>query len=111
MIKRALIILAIAASHFAITLLLFGIVYSRGMEAFDTGTPPTLFDSIVGHIAQALLFPFIPLAERIHVHSGSPTEWALFLGNSFLWAVVLYSIVVFISHYRRTRESKSPQTI
>jgi hypothetical protein len=111
MLKRALTILAIAALHFIVTILLFGIVYTRGMQAFDTGASTTLFDSIVGHIAQALLFPFIPLAERIHVQSGSPAEWALFLGNSFLWATVLYSIIAFISHYRRTRASKSPQTI
>jgi hypothetical protein len=111
MVKRALIILAIAVSHFIVTIFLFGVVYARGMAAFDSGAPSTVFDSVVGHVAQILLFPFIPFAQYIHVQSGGPAEWALFFGNSFLWAGVLYSIVASIRHHRRTRESKSPATI
>ena len=111
MVKRVLIILGIAVFHFVVAVFLFGIVYTRGMAAFDSGAAPTVFDSIVGHIAQILLFPFIPFARYIHVESGGPAEWALFFGNSFLWAAVLYSIIAFIGRRRRTRERQSPQTI
>jgi hypothetical protein len=70
MVKRALTILAIAALHFITSLVLFGIVYSRGMAAFDSGAEPTAFDSVLGRLTQVLLFPFIPLAQYMDLQSG-----------------------------------------
>jgi hypothetical protein len=112
MVKRGLIILAIAAAHFFISNLVYGIGYRRTTEAIITDRAPTLFDSILGYTSEVLMFPRDALSPSIPAPSSERQlallEWALYLGNSLFWAIALYSIIAFISHYRRTRKRKSP---
>jgi hypothetical protein len=113
MVKRALIILALATVHLFTTNLVYGFVYARTSEGIITNKGPTLVDYIAGYAAQVLMFPRSALNLSIPPHSSerwlSLTNWALYLGNSLAWGIVLYSLVALISHYCRRRERKSFQ--
>ena len=112
MVKRALIVLAIATSHFIDTIVLFGILYSRGMAAFDRGSgDASVFDSIVGHTLRILWFPYHPLAWWLNIPSGSIFEWALLLATSILWACMIYLLFRFVSNSRKRRMVHSTSTI
>jgi hypothetical protein len=110
--KRALVILATAAALFFISDLVQGIGYRRTTQAIIDNRTPTVFDAILGHTTEVLMFPMDALVQRIPAPTSERPRalyfWTLYLGDCLLWAIVLYSIVAFLGHYRRTRDTKSP---
>ena len=112
MIKRGLIVLAIAAALYFISNLVQGIHYRRTTQAIITNRTPARFDYILGYTTEVLMFPYDAVSLRIPRPSNERqvalVTWALYLGDCLFWAIIFYSIVAFISHYRKTRKRKSP---
>jgi hypothetical protein len=112
MVKRGLIVLAIAAALYFISNLAQGIHYRRTTQAIITNRAPTLFDLVLGYTDEVFNVPRDAVSLRIPWPSNERqvalVTWALYLGNCLLWAIAIYSSIAFISHYRRTRKRKSP---
>ena len=104
MLKRSIIILVIAAAHFFISNALYGIGYRRTTRAIIGNGQPTLLDSILWDTHNVLMLPYDALSRSIPVFSAS----GVYVATSLLWAIVLYSIFAFLSHYGRARKTESP---
>ena len=110
--RRALAVFGLAVLHFVASICLFGILYTRGMAAFDQGSSDTtLFDSIVGQIVLILWFPFYPLAWWLNIPSGSIYEWSLLIGTSILWGVAAYAAIYFVRRWRGERIVSATPTV
>ncbi len=101
--NKVLIIFALAAVHFALSLAFFLLSFAGSMSRFDAASESSIFARIVDALAYVLLFPVVQLAVR----SGGGwmtglTGYVPFVVNSLLWAIVLYFIINFFAHRQTT---------
>jgi hypothetical protein len=112
MVKRCLIVVAIAAALYFISNLVQGISYRRTTQGIITNRAPTLFDFILGYTDEILMFP--PRRgepEDSHAKQRAPAgrcSLGFVPRDCLFWAIVFYSIIGFISHYWGTQKRKSP---
>ena len=101
--KRILIILALAAIHFALSFAFFLLSFAGGMSRFDGARESSILERVVNGIAYVLLFPLVQLAVRA---GGGWMTGALgyvpFILNSLLWAIAIYFVINFLARPRTT---------
>jgi hypothetical protein len=90
-VRRIVIVLGLSATHLIVTLIGVVIAFSLGMERFDHGSEPELFERTLRIVVDVLVFPLFYLPREIK-GSSNAIEWFLVLANSFLWGVCLYLI-------------------
>ena len=103
--KKILIVLALAAFHFALSFAFFQLSFAGAMGRFDAARESSILERVVDGIAYLLLFPLVQLAVRA---GGGWMTGALgyvpFILNSLLWATMIYFGINFLAR-RRTSDS------
>jgi hypothetical protein len=104
--KRILIILALAAIHFALSFAFFLLSFAGGMSRFDAAREPSILERVVNGIAYLLLFPLVQLAVRSGGGWMTGTlGYVPFILNSLLWAMAIYFGVKFLARPRTSSSS------
>jgi len=73
------------------------------MSQFDTGQMPSLLDRACDTAVDVLWFPFMQIAEVVHIRGPSLSERLLFWACSLLWGMLLYAVIVGIRYLWRRR--------
>jgi hypothetical protein len=107
LIKKLLIILVLAACHFAASLAALFSTLSASMSRFDTGGSATASEIVIALAAVVLHFPFVLLTEALSPirFSSSLAEYTPFVLNSLLWGTGIYYFGVWIKNKWKRQES------
>lgn len=110
--RKLLIILVLAACHFAASLAALFLTFGASMSRFDTGDAATTSEIVVEWAAAVLHFPLVFLTEALSPirSSSSLAQYAPFILNSLLWGVCIYYFGVWVKDRwkRRATDVRTP---
>jgi hypothetical protein len=100
-----LIIPASALLHLAATFAAVFASFAATGRSWDDGTPLSPSDQLVVRVAEVLVFPMYPVAQRLGIGRLGAFGDLLFVANSLLWAMVLYLFVELCQSAATTRDT------
>jgi len=88
---RALLVVAIAVPHFALSMWLFFVSFGVGMARFDSGGHPSALERVLGAVVAVLHAPLTMALAAVLPARALPGWWGYVPPalNSLLWGVVL----------------------
>ncbi len=94
--RKWIVITTIAFIHFVSSVVLVLMSFATSMTRFDTGMPATQGDRLIQLGANILNFPLVSLALLPNFLVGIANGvlgWLIFVANSLLWGMVIYTLV------------------
>jgi hypothetical protein len=87
--KALRIIGGLAIAHLIVSHVFFFHAFGRTMARFDSGEMPGALDRFSDIAADVLWFPFMQVAEALHVKGPGSVELVFVFANSLLWGIFL----------------------
>jgi hypothetical protein len=93
------LLMLVAGLHLALSLGLSFVSFSTTMARFDSGRPASGLERVTYVASDVLRFPIVNgIMDRSFGRSvaralGTPGEYLIFIGNSFLWASVVLALL------------------
>jgi hypothetical protein len=82
----------IAASHFALTIVLVIFTFGAGMARFDTLDGSHWTETLASSVVDVLVFPVLPLLDRPSLRFPGLSGYVPFIVNSVVWAGAIITI-------------------
>ncbi len=105
------LLMLVAGLHFALSVGLLVVSFSTTMDRFDSGRPASRLERVTDVASDVLLFPIVngimdgSFGRSVARALGTPGEYLIFIGNSFLWASVVLAL---LAAWKRRRGTTPP---
>lgn len=94
--RKTLLILFLSFLHFIVTVVVFLLSFGSSWTRL-AADPPSTFESILNLATAILHFPLVMLLAPLFPDwTSSPLQFLLFIPNSILWGIGLYSLAALV---------------
>ena len=100
MIRKASIVVGIAAVHFIAAKFIVALTMQMGMFAAGNGRAAGYLSDILVWVTRVLFFPVITLS--LYSRKWFPGDWIYvpLAVNSLLWGIAIYGLICFLKRFR-----------
>jgi hypothetical protein len=100
MIRKASIVVGIAAVHFIATKIIVALTMQMGMFAASSSRAAGYLGSFLVWVTRVLFFPVITLS--LYSRKYFPGDWIFVpvVVNSLLWGITIFALICFVKWFR-----------